>query len=272
MKSLFHSLLLAFATTGFLACSVSPSPSVSSLYQAEDAGEIALAYDSVVYADSILDGDHVAAVSLLAYYPTTQGDVLSDSIRMWVCSQFGDSTGVNLRNPAAALKAYAKAQFEGEFGESLKDFAESTFDVRMSDEIEVRPLYEDAEVVTFGSQRFVYLGGAHGSTLCDNATFSREDGRILGWELLKDMTREEIVAAIKAGLREYFQVDNDAALVEELLIGEPFDEADRQRVFDTDFPLPAIAPWRDAEGIHILYQQYEIAPYAAGMPGCIIRR
>lgn len=35
-------------------------------------------------------------------------------------------------------------------------------------------------------------------------------------------------------------------------------------------PLPSSSPYFLADGVHFVYQQYEIAPYAAGMPGCVV--
>lgn len=274
MIKLFYTVLGSLAATLlFAACGAKPGAATAErVAYAEDAECARMVYDSVAYADSVTDGDNVAIVSLNAYFPVSQGDELSDSIRAWVCAQFDDSTAMHLKNPAEALRAYGKNQIYGDFGNLLVDYVESEYEVRLYDDIDVRPIYEDADVVTFGCQRSVYFGGAHGSTLIDYRTFSRKDGHVLGWELTEDMSREEIVKAIKAGLREYFEVADDAALLEELLIGAFLDDADRQRVFDTDFPLPALPPWRDSLGVHVLYQQYEIAPFSAGMPTCIIKK
>jgi hypothetical protein len=36
------------------------------------------------------------------------------------------------------------------------------------------------------------------------------------------------------------------------------------------FPLPQAAPYFTADGVVFIYQQYEIACYAAGLPNCVI--
>ena len=36
------------------------------------------------------------------------------------------------------------------------------------------------------------------------------------------------------------------------------------------FPFPQNPPYFEENGVCFLYQQYEIAPYAAGMPACVI--
>ena len=35
-------------------------------------------------------------------------------------------------------------------------------------------------------------------------------------------------------------------------------------------PLPATDPWLTKKGVSFIYQQYEIAPYAAGMPSFVL--
>ena len=74
---------------------------------------------------------------------------------------------------------------------------------------------------------------------------------------------EEFVRAvvlIKEGVRSYFaefetDVKTDEAL-KDMLIGVE----DINRI-----PLPSAAPYFTKEGLSFVYQQYEIAPYAAGM-------
>jgi hypothetical protein len=70
---------------------------------------------------------------------------------------------------------------------------------------------------------------------------------------------------IKEGLRSYFQ-DNqetpisDADLKDYLLYDASVD----------NLPLPQFPPYFTADGLAFVYQQYEIAPYAAGMPSFTI--
>ena len=90
----------------------------------------------------------------------------------------------------------------------------------------------------------------------------------MGWELLEGMSHEEIAEAVKQGLCGYFEVSMDE-LPSQLLLGT-IDEEEAQRIFREEFPLPATPPYLTAEGVNIIYQQYEIACYAAGMPTCVI--
>lgn len=64
---------------------------------------------------------------------------------------------------------------------------------------------------------------------------------------------------IREGLmRQYFDVETAQEFKDALLI-DP----------DT-LPLPVTPPYFMPDGFHVVYQQYEIACYAAGLPGCVL--
>lgn len=59
-------------------------------------------------------------------------------------------------------------------------------------------------------------------------------------------------------MEQYFEVRTESELRDILLLNnEPF-------------PFPQNPPYFEENGVCFLYQQYEIAPYAAGMPACVI--
>lgn len=119
----------------------------------------------------------------------------------------------------------------------------------------VGPKYEISQnfVVTFNREgvlgilvdQYSYLGGAHGSTLREGLTFSINTGKQL-----------ELGDLMKAA-------PNYNQYLEKML---------KERTKDVSFP--DVSPGLNAKpdfyvkegGIAILYQQYEIAPYAAGIP------
>lgn len=59
-------------------------------------------------------------------------------------------------------------------------------------------------------------------------------------------------------MSQYFEVKTESQFKDALLINP-----------DT-LPLPASAPYFMPKGVNFDYQQYEIAPYAAGMPSCVL--
>jgi hypothetical protein len=64
---------------------------------------------------------------------------------------------------------------------------------------------------------------------------------------------------MKKGLKKYFEVNTDEELENCLSLEHTY-----------LLPLPANPPLFIKEGVSITYQQYEIAPYAAGLPSFIL--
>ena len=110
----------------------------------------------------------------------------------------------------------------------------------------------------FQSQDYIYMGGAHGGvTGAGCITFDKATGSIVE-QFIAPGCEEDIQPLLRKGLVEYFadtdtQI-NDSNLNEYLLL-----EGDL-------IPIPAWQPYPCEDGLVFVYQQYEIAPYAAGMP------
>ena len=68
------------------------------------------------------------------------------------------------------------------------------------------------------------------------------------------------------GLCEYFSDGVGEKIDPETLIHEYTDG----KIGEMNVALPEHGPWFTSGGLDFLYQQYEIAPYAAGMPGATI--
>ena len=110
----------------------------------------------------------------------------------------------------------------------------------------------------FQSQDYVYLGGAHGGvTGAGCLTFDKKTGARVE-EFLDDSCTEEIQPLLRRGLVSYFG-EWDPDINEDNLVDCLILEGDR-------IPLPAWPPYPSEDGLVFTYQQYEIAPYAAGMP------
>ena len=116
--------------------------------------------------------------------------------------------------------------------------------------------------VVFESQDYVYLGGAHGGvTGAGCLTFDKKTGALVETFLDEDCV-EDLQPVIREGLVGYFASD-DGEVTEENL--------DDWLLLDDDLiPLPAWQPFPSKDGLVFTYQQYEIAPYAAGMPSFVI--
>ena len=117
--------------------------------------------------------------------------------------------------------------------------------------------------ITLQATIYDYTAGAHGSTTLLPQTFNLADGtRVSLSALLPTLSADAISDSIHAGLMRYFEVpeDNPQRLRELLFV-------DR----DAPIPMPQTQPYLTSEGVVFLYQQYEIGPYAAGMPKVTIK-
>lgn len=128
-------------------------------------------------------------------------------------------------------------------------------DVEMSYEVTTKKLYETDLFVTYTMAIYADLGGAHPSTLIKGATFRKRDGRRLGWDIISSQKSEAISELLKGQLKDYFEVETDNGLNEQLTLESPY-----------QLPLPQNPPYFTENGMAFVYQQYEIAAYAAGLP------
>ena len=133
-------------------------------------------------------------------------------------------------------------------------------------EAEVKAGYEDAQYITLILTSYEYYGGAHGSSAEYGMTFSKNDGKCQGWNLVGKYDKRLLRSKIKEGLKTYFDLDKNSG-EEELRRCLLIDDSQ----FDDDsFPLPETTPYLTEKGVCMKYQSYEIAPYAAGKPECFI--
>ena len=111
----------------------------------------------------------------------------------------------------------------------------------------------------FLSIDYVYSGGAHGGVLGQGyLTYDKKNGKRLDCIIDPDST-EQIQPLLEQGLLEYFSDSEGEPTVEELRGWLFLEEGD-------PIPLPAWEPAPVEDGVLFVYQQYEIAPYAFGMP------
>lgn len=113
--------------------------------------------------------------------------------------------------------------------------------------------------VVFSVSWYGYAGGAHGGSAVSCLTFDKHTGKrvkeVLPWKAEKQLQKE-----MRKGLCTYFGC-KDKELNDNLLL------EDENSSF---IPLPQESPYLTKDGVAFVYQQYEIAPYAAGMPTFVI--
>lgn len=235
----------------------------------DTAGYTAL--DTIEWCDSAAIGGAETQVAYYAVCPRHGGTALADSMRQWIYAQFADTICTPPADIGKALARIGQQTINGDLDElkQLTSDIDDDYTIYYEHDIKVTAPYEDQEYTTLLCTAYTYLAGAHGSTIVSGATFRKSDGHIMGWDLLSGLTRQQIVAGIKQGLCGYFGVSGIDELPDRLLLGFG-DEQEAMRIFRDDFPLPSTPPYLTDDGVHIIYQQYEIACYAAGMPECTL--
>lgn len=116
--------------------------------------------------------------------------------------------------------------------------------------------------VVFNCMNYVYLGGAHGGvTGAGPLTFDRRTGKKIE-KFIVDSALMPLQDEIKKGLMSYFSEEENLATVEDMM--------ELLFIEDGIIPFPAYQPEPGDDGLTFTYQQYEIAPYACGMPSFCI--
>ena len=102
----------------------------------------------------------------------------------------------------------------------------------------------------------MYGGGAHGSAVSYRVNILKSSGRVLG-ATVDAAQLEAIQPLLLHGVTTYINAQGQKVTE---------DEALKLLFIDKGIiPLPAHAPYLAADGLHFVYQQYEIGPYAMGM-------
>ncbi len=186
-------------------------------------------------------------------YPAAGDEPLVNVVREFVNEVLGDAYTGNLAAGDSLVDFYGKSSVA-----SLKRDAQeygAPSDAPLTVQSTIKKLYETDKLVTFYSETYNYAGGAHGGMTVSAVTFRKSDGRKFGVDILKDRYNGAFTDAVKNGLKKYFNVRTDADLENCLLDVKAY-----------NIPMPQNPPFFTKDGLTFVYQQYEIASYAAGMP------
>ncbi len=134
--------------------------------------------------------------------------------------------------------------------------------ITLCDEVSIRKTDETEKYVTYCTNVYTFLGGAHGSSYAFVANIPKASRTAL--EQTVDAAHEKAMQPLlRKGVLTYLQQSGETAATDQNLNDYLLLEA-------TDIPLPATPPYLAADGVHFLYQQYEIAPYYLGMVGFVV--
>ncbi len=228
--------------------------------------------------------DSMAIASVIIDWPVKGSEALVKNIRQYICEEIASDvyaegkpdvilyddgekavkTTAN-KHYSSLLEAW-KGDHEGGFNEGMTYTAyKHVFKLEATD-----------RYVTYISNAEGFMGGAHGYAMSTGQTFRMSDGKIIGYQteynqktesfeiknqtLFSDAQAPKLFALIKEGVRSYFSEAEQEASSDEELKDMLISVDDVNRI-----PLPSAAPYFTKEGLSFVYQQYEIAPYAAGM-------
>lgn len=196
-------------------------------------------------------------------------EILANAIREYISESLGSTYGGGEEETKQGT--YSGDLADGEkmanyyFDIKVKEFTRMSSSMKnegmpdvpqLSSDTEIKRGYETSKVVTFYFTSYEFAGGAHGGSIGSGMTFRKTDGRRIGWEMFTTVKMQSI---LRNGLKEYFDVKTDEEL---------------QNCLSLDgiyyIPMPVRPPLFTEKGITVTYQQYEIAPYAAGLPSFTI--
>lgn len=225
-------------------------------------GSDSLAVDSFKYAfaDSMLhcnivadvpQGDDSLAVGVRAYV-NAQLDSLS-SVHAFDASRSAGYGG-DLTDGQALVDFYGKLNVDSMRAMQSPDGGAPEF--QCSYDVAIRLAAQNERYVTYSVDQYVYGGGAHGSSVSYCVNILKSSGRVLG-ATVDAAQLEAIQPLLLHGVTTYINAQGQKVTE---------DEALRLLFIDKGIiPLPAHAPYLAADGLHFVYQQYEIGPYAMGM-------
>lgn len=219
-----------------------------------DSAEIITDSIGCEYRDKFVECSIVADAPVQGYEP------LCNIIREFISEQLGGTYKDGYADMDSLISYYVKFH-SAELHDMTKELERTDFaGFPYSYYASIRKIYETDRLVTYQTVITQYFGGAHPSTFASARTFRKSDGRRFGSEIFNEKFNLRSEKLIKDGLKKYFEVTTDDELRSCLLNIAPY----------YTIPMPQNPPYFTKDGIVLSYGQYEIAPYAAGMPGLVI--
>ena len=251
-KKLLLFAALAFIVTAFLAC-----------------GNDSIKKNSAFVTENMTDslesqkGDLNYWSAITMDFPTKGNPQLVRSIQEWMADQAETSDSIDFASATDFMKdfnkrneEYFKKSYEEDYGGDGDGDLSEERSINFSRCMEFEKIFEDDHFVTYLATEDVYLNGAHGSYFVKGATFRKSDGRRFGFDMLKDSACDSLENLISKKLEDSFEVASWKDLKECLILND----------YEDKVPLPKNPPYLKGDTLMFVYQQYEIAAYAYGLP------
>lgn len=219
------------------------------------------------------DSTEFCIVDISVEYPISGEKLYLDSVRNWI----NDILSVDVFAEDGYVKRFSAKQDDGQAlvkyystAKLCNDMDQDTksrlkeFKMRYECTEDIKVSFLGEHLTSYISQTYIFTGGAHGGIINASTVFNNKTGAMLGWEMIKDTMK--LKSYIIDGLLAYFETDSKQSLSDYLFNGDYF----TPKISLDNFPLPRLSPYFNEDGLVVMYGQYEIAPYAAGMPFAII--
>ena len=256
MKQSIILLLAIFAlvTFGVTSCKQEKEQSVTNTTVVPDGGGQENTR-TVVIRDGSKEDSSLVSIE----FPTYPNASLNVSITEQLNEQLGGLYEGDYADCDSFARFYS-AYFIKEMKKMRDEFEDFEPEMPFCRELTITKGYETDAWVTFDLQTYEFSGGAHGGGVAYGITFRKSDGRHVGRDMLApERDPMEWNNLLKQGLMKYFEAKDETEL-ENCLID----------VSLYDIPMPAYGVSFVPDGLSFVYQQYEIAPYAAGRPNFTI--
>lgn len=278
MKKKHLSLItLALVASIMMGCKASSTKAQA----ANDVKEARAADTLVVNTDScILQEGEIVQCAISVDYPTEPNE-LSKNIRtilneelanLYLGNMNGDqiekqeSYKGDLANGNLVIEKYCKDNF-AYLKSQMKDLkdADPRADANMSYDIRLNKEAETDSYVTYHCFSYVYLAGAHGSTFERSFNIVKATGKKLS-QVVDTARVKDLQPILRKGVLSYLnqqsgnesQTENEEQITDAQLNDYLFIE-------NGIIPLPSSSPYLAKDGVHFIYQQYEIGPYVMGL-------
>ena len=278
MKKKHLSLItLALVASIMMGCKASSTKAQA----ANDIKEARAADTLVVNTDScILQEGKIVQCAISVDYPTEPNE-LSKNIRailneelanLYLGNMNGDeiekqeSYKGDLANGNLVIEKYCKDNF-AYLKSQMKDLKEADprANANMSYDIRLNKEAETDSYVTYHCLSYAYLAGAHGSTFERSFNIVKATGKKLS-QVVDTARVKDLQPILRKGVLSYLnQQSGNESLTE---IEEQITDAqlnDYLFIENGIIPLPSSSPYLAKDGVHFIYQQYEIGPYAMGL-------
>ena len=278
MKKQHLSLItLALVASIMMGCKASSTKAQA----ANDIKEARAADTLVVNTDScILQEGKIVQCAISVDYPTEPNE-LSKNIRailneelanLYLGNMNGDeiekqeSYKGDLANGNLVIEKYCKDNF-AYLKSQMKDLKEADprANANMSYDIRLNKEAETDSYVTYHCLSYAYLAGAHGSTFERSFNIVKATGKKLS-QVVDTTKVKDLQPILRKGVLSYLnqqsgnesQTENEEQITDAQLNDYLFIE-------NGIIPLPSSSPYLAKDGVHFIYQQYEIGPYAMGL-------